>query len=117
MDGLCQHNESVKSVEFKGTKISALRSHSMESYGDGGRPAVARVEATPQFTAEETILLRGLAKGNTIKEVARLLRLPREALFRVLSDLRNKTGMLNDTALAVWALRNVGSLDRRSAER
>jgi DNA-binding NarL/FixJ family response regulator len=117
VDELCQHNEPVKSVEFKGTRTSALHSHSIESYGGGDRPAVARIEATPQFTAEETILLRGLAKGNTVKQVARLLRLPRESLFRVLSDLRNKTGMLNDTALAVWALRNVGNLDRRSAER
>jgi DNA-binding NarL/FixJ family response regulator len=70
-----------------------------------------------RFTTEETILLRGLAKGNTIKQIARLLRLPRESLFRVLGDLRNKTGMLNDTTLAAWALRNVGSLDRWSAER
>jgi DNA-binding NarL/FixJ family response regulator len=74
-------------------------------------------EPGQQFTAEETIFLRGLAKGNTVKQIARLLRLPRESLFRVLGDLRNKTGMLSDTALAVWALRNVGSLDRRSAER
>ena len=74
-------------------------------------------EPGPRFTVEETIFLRGLAKGNTVKQIARLLRLPRESLFRVLGDLQNKTGMLNDTALAVWALRNVGSLDRRSAER
>jgi DNA-binding CsgD family transcriptional regulator len=65
------------------------------------------------FTAEESILLRSLASGNTVKEMAGQLRLPRESLFRLLGDLRRKTGVVDDTALAVWVLRNMGSLERR----
>lgn len=67
----------------------------------------------PRFTAEESILLRSLASGNTVKEMAGQLRLPRESLFRLLGDLRRKTGVADDTALAVWVLRNMGSSERR----
>jgi DNA-binding CsgD family transcriptional regulator len=105
--------EPLKAVEYNETRNGRALHPRSESYGI----SVAKINAALQFTAEETILLRGLAKGNSVKQIARLLRLPREALFRVLGDLRTKTGMLNDGALAAWALRNVGCLDQRSAER
>jgi DNA-binding CsgD family transcriptional regulator len=54
-----------------------------------------------------------LATGNTVKEMAGQLRLPRESLFRLMGDLRRKTGVADDTALAVWVLRNMGRLERR----
>jgi hypothetical protein len=38
-------------------------------------------------------------------------------LYRLLGDLRRKTGVVDDTALAVWVLRNMGSLERRGGER
>ncbi|HEY2823200.1 MAG TPA: hypothetical protein VGJ06_19310 [Candidatus Acidoferrum sp.] len=63
----------------------------------------------PRFTAEETILLRGLASGASSKEMATQMRLPRESLYRLIGDLRRKTGASSDTALAVWVLRNMGS--------
>ena len=62
----------------------------------------------PRFTSEETILLRGLASGATSKEMAAQMRLPRESLYRLIGDLRRKTGTSSDTALAVWVLRNMG---------
>jgi DNA-binding CsgD family transcriptional regulator len=65
--------------------------------------------ASPRFTAEETILLRGLASGASSKEMAAQMRLPRESLYRLIGDLRRKTGSSSDTALAVWVLRNLGS--------
>jgi DNA-binding CsgD family transcriptional regulator len=71
----------------------------------------------PRFTTEESILLRSLATGNTVKEMAGQLRLPRESLFRLLSDLRRKTGVADDTALAVWVLRNMRTGDRRGSDR
>ena len=64
---------------------------------------------SPRFTAEETILLRGLASGSSSKEMAAQMRLPRESLYRLISDLRRKTGATSDTALAVWVLRNMSS--------
>ena len=64
---------------------------------------------SPRFTAEETILLRGLASGASSKEMAAQMRLPRESLYRLIGDLRRKTGASSDTALAVWVLRNMSS--------
>jgi DNA-binding CsgD family transcriptional regulator len=55
----------------------------------------------PRFTAEETILLRGLASGASSKDMAAQLRLPRESLYRLLGDLRRKTGASTDAALAL----------------
>ena len=73
----------------------------------------------PRFTAEETILLRGLASGSSSKEMAAQMRLPRETLYRLIGDLRRKTGASSDTALAVWVLRNMGSgtSERRGGSR
>lgn len=73
----------------------------------------------PRFTSEETILLRGLASGATSKEMAAQMRLPRESLYRLIGDLRRKTGTTSDTALAVWVLRNMrsGGSERRGGGR
>ncbi len=109
--------------EFKGglrgvRSVTAAHPHSVGSYaGNGERAKAAGGGVGPRFTAEETILLRSLATGNTVKEIAGQLRLPRESLFRLLGDLRRKTGVTDDTALAVWVLRNMGSSDRRGGER
>jgi DNA-binding CsgD family transcriptional regulator len=65
--------------------------------------------SSPRFTAEETILLRGLGSGASSKEMAAQMRLPRESLYRLIGDLRRKTGATSDTALAVWVLRNMSS--------
>jgi DNA-binding CsgD family transcriptional regulator len=74
---------------------------------------------SPRFTAEETILLRGLASGSSSKEMAAQMRLPRESLYRLIGDLRRKTGANSDTALAVWVLRNMssGAGERRGGAR
>jgi hypothetical protein len=47
------------------------------------------------------------------------MRLPRESLYRLIGDLRRKTGAANDTALAVWVLRNMagGTSERRDGSR
>lgn len=72
-------------------------------------PAAKGAPMAPWFTSEETILLRGLASGATSKEMAAQMRLPRESLYRLIGDLRRKTGASSDAALAVWVLRNMGS--------
>jgi DNA-binding CsgD family transcriptional regulator len=71
----------------------------------------------PRFTAEETILLLSLASGNTIKQTADQLRLPRESLYRLLADLRNKTGVGDDAALSGWVMRNKKVLVRPGGDR
>jgi DNA-binding NarL/FixJ family response regulator len=98
--------------------VSAANPHWVgSSVGNGERTKLAASPTGPRFTAEESILLRSLATGNTVKEMAGQLRLPRESLFRLLGDLRRKTGVADDTALAVWVLRNMSASDRRGGER
>jgi DNA-binding CsgD family transcriptional regulator len=81
--------------------------------GHGMMPArgmeVKAATVAPRCTVEETILLRALASGNTAKEMAMQMRLPRASLYPLMGDLRRKTGASSDTALAVWALRTKGS--------
>lgn len=86
---------------------------------DGSSQAAPQTAAVVplRFTAEETILLRGLGAGGTVKAVARQLRLTREALYRLLGDLRRKTGVVNDVALAVWVVRHMRTHDQRSRGR
>jgi DNA-binding CsgD family transcriptional regulator len=81
--------------------------------------AANNASASPRFTAEETSLLRGFASGATSKEMAAQMRLPRESLYRLIGDLRRKTGATSDTALAVWVLRNMSSTagERRGGAR
>jgi DNA-binding CsgD family transcriptional regulator len=85
----------------------------VKSAGNAGSAvaAVAGKEAStaPRFTAEETILLRGLASGASSKDLAGQMRLPRESFYRLIDDLRRKTAVSSDTALAVWVLRNMSS--------
>jgi DNA-binding CsgD family transcriptional regulator len=110
--------EEAKALEVRAAikSVSAPNPHwAGSSSGDrqSAKPAVPGLAA--RFTAEESILLRSLATGNTVKEMAGQLRLPRESLFRLLGDLRRKTGAADDTALAVWVLRNMRTGDRRAA--
>jgi hypothetical protein len=72
-----------------------------------------------QFSAEESILLRNLAGGSSIKQISGQLRLSRGNLYRLLGDLRRKTGTADDLALSVWVLRNMRGQggDCRSASR
>jgi len=76
---------------------------------------VAKISAALQFTAEETILLRGLAKGNSVKQIARLLRFAARVVVPGARRSSEKTGMLKR-----WCARGVGAAKRgmfRSTER
>lgn len=68
----------------------------------------------PQFSAEESIVLHNLAQGSSIKEISRQLRLSRMNLYRLMGDLRRKTGTADDVALSVWVLRNMNGLGGES---
>jgi DNA-binding NarL/FixJ family response regulator len=112
--------EEPKTLEVRAAikSVSAPNPHwagSSLGNGQSAKPAVPGLAA--RFTTEESILLRSLATGNTVKEMAGQLRLPRESLFRLLGDLRRKTGAADDTALAVWVLRNMRTVDRRRSDR
>src|SRR3984957_19863343 len=102
----------VTSATLKGT-TSTNTTSPVAAVAAKGAPA------PPRFTAEETILLRGLASGASSKEMAVQMRLPRESLYRLIGDLRRKTGASSDTALAVWVLRTIstGAGERRGGRR
>jgi DNA-binding CsgD family transcriptional regulator len=118
--GIMPTLEEPKTLEVRAAikSVSAPNPHwagSSTGNGQSGKPAVQGLAS--RFTTEESILLRSLATGNTVKEMAGQLRLPRESLFRLLGDLRRKTGAVDDTALAVWVLRNMRTVDRRRSDR
>jgi DNA-binding CsgD family transcriptional regulator len=91
-----------------GTALSTPTS-TVKSASPVATAAIKGSPTSPRFTAEETILLRGLASGASSREMAAQMRLPRESLYRLIGDLRRKTGATSDTALAVWVLRNMGT--------
>jgi DNA-binding CsgD family transcriptional regulator len=103
--------------------VASAAATALAATGAGAKPAATATAPlaplAPRFTAEEVILLRGLASGSTAKEMAGQMRLPRESLYRLMGDLRRKTGASTDTALAVWVLRNMapGGGDRRGGGR
>jgi len=110
--------EQVKTPEARAAIKSVANPHWQgSSAGTRERAIPAEAGLAPRFTSEESILMRSLATGNTVKEMAGQLRLPRESLFRLLGDLRRKTGAADDTALAVWVLRNMRTGDRRGGDR
>jgi DNA-binding CsgD family transcriptional regulator len=61
------------------------------------------VYSSPNFTAEETILLRRLANGSTTEQIGRQLRLSPTEVARLLGDLQRKVGVADDKQLAAWA--------------
>jgi DNA-binding NarL/FixJ family response regulator len=112
--------DAVKTLEVRAAMKSASAPNPHWTGSSAGNGQCARPAGTvlaTRFTTEESILLRSLASGNTVKEMAGQLRLPRESLFRLLGDLRRKTGAADDTALAVWVLRNMRTAERRRSDR
>jgi DNA-binding NarL/FixJ family response regulator len=112
--------ELAKTLEVRSAmkSVSIPNPHWAGSSAENGQNTKPSVQGlAPRFTTEESILLRSLATGNTVKEMAGQLRLPRESLFRLLGDLRRKTGVADDTALAVWVLRNMRTAERRGCDR
>jgi DNA-binding NarL/FixJ family response regulator len=67
----------------------------------------------PTFTTEEAIIMRALVAGKTDKEIRNNLRLPANSFYRVMRDLREKTGTDNNLSLSIWAQRRMKNCDQR----
>jgi DNA-binding CsgD family transcriptional regulator len=117
--GTMPTRELAKTLEVRSAMkgVCVSNPHWAGSPTENGQNTKSAEGLAPRFTTEESILLRSLATGNTVKEMAGQLRLPRESLFRLLGDLRRKTGAADDTALAVWVLRNMRTAERRGCDR
>jgi DNA-binding CsgD family transcriptional regulator len=73
--------------------------------------------ARPLFTAEESIVMRGVSAGKSDKQLCIELRLPLHSFQRLLRDLMAKTGTSDKIGLLVWALRQKQGTDSRENER
>lgn len=72
----------------------------------------------PCLTMEEKIVLRAIAGGKDAKEVRTELHISSDTMFRILYELRKKTGAADYVGLGVWAVRQMkNNNDQRSARR
>jgi DNA-binding CsgD family transcriptional regulator len=79
-----------------------------------GDPAPGR---TPRLTVEESAVVRAFASGKTDKQICSELRIPLQAFYRLLRDLKEKTGASDRVGLLVWSLRQGPARDKRESER
>lgn len=71
----------------------------------------------PVFTQEESIVLRALVAGKNKKRICAHMRMDAGDFYRVLRDLRTKTGARDVSGLVIWALQNANTGDRRGEDR
>lgn len=70
-----------------------------------------------RLTGEESILLRALVAGHDQKRICKDLRMDTGTFYRLLRDLREKTGAADPVGLVIWALRQANNGDQRTEER
>ena len=70
-----------------------------------------------QLTEEESILMRALIAGHSQKQICRDLRMNSGMFYRLLRDLREKSGASDKIGLMVWGLRQAKNGDQRAEER
>jgi DNA-binding NarL/FixJ family response regulator len=78
---------------------------------DVGRVSVFRLD--PALTGEEAIVLRALAGGRTDRQVRKELHMSAGAFFRMMRDMREKTGTVDNISLIVWAKQQIKGADQR----
>jgi hypothetical protein len=74
-------------------------------------PLVLRLEQT--LNAEEAILLRALAAGQTGREVCKQLRMGPAVFLRMMREMREKSGAADNACLIAWAKRVIKGVDQR----
>jgi len=74
---------------------------------------VMGVQADPTFTMEESVVMRALVAGETVKQICASLRLTMNLFHRLMRDLREKTGTDTNLSLTVWAQRRMKNCERR----
>jgi DNA-binding CsgD family transcriptional regulator len=76
-------------------------------------PAKLGLRPDATFTNEETIILRSLVAGKTVKQVRKSLHISESIFLNLLHEIWAKTGTANDPGLLVWAKRRMNSGDQR----
>jgi len=71
----------------------------------------------PRLNVEESAVVRAFAAGKTDKQICSELRIPLQSFYRLLRDLKEKTGASDRVGLLVWSLRQGPARDKRETER
>lgn len=69
------------------------------------------MEKVIQLTKREVEIVRLITKGFNNKEIAEILYISHHTVKANLENIFFKTGMTNRVMLAVWAVKNLGSLE------
>ncbi|MGA8223548.1 MAG: hypothetical protein WB780_18005 [Candidatus Acidiferrales bacterium] len=67
----------------------------------------------PTLNSEESIILRTLASGQTDRQVCKELRVDPATFLRMMREMREKIGMLDNLSLIEWAKRRMKGVDQR----
>ena len=73
----------------------------------------ATFQLDPSLTAEEVIVLRGLAAGHTDRQVCNQLRMHPDVYLRMMRDMREKIGKSDNVSLIAWAKERIQGVDQR----
>jgi diguanylate cyclase (GGDEF)-like protein/PAS domain S-box-containing protein len=76
-------------------------------------PCGSAFRLNPAMTSEEAMVMRALSEGRTYTEVCKRLRMSAAAFSRTMSNMRDKTGTVDNTSLAAWAKRQIKDADQR----
>lgn len=67
----------------------------------------------PTLTSEESIVLRALASGRTDRQVCNDLRMDPATFLRMMREMREKIGTVDNVSLIDWAKRQMKGVDQR----
>jgi hypothetical protein len=67
----------------------------------------------PSLTGEEGIVLRALAGGLTDRQVCSQLRMHPDVYLRMMREMREKIGKLDNVSLIAWAKERIQGVEQR----
>jgi DNA-binding CsgD family transcriptional regulator len=67
----------------------------------------------PSLTGEEAIVLRALAAGESDRQVCRGLHIDPATFLRMMRDMWEKIGMVDNVSLIEWARQQIKGVDQR----
>jgi DNA-binding CsgD family transcriptional regulator len=67
----------------------------------------------PTLNSEEAIVLRALAGGQTDRQVCNQLGMDPNTFLRMMLEMREKIGMLDNVSLIEWAKQRMKGVDQR----
>jgi DNA-binding CsgD family transcriptional regulator len=70
----------------------------------------------PVLTSEESIILRALASGRIDRQVCRDLRMDPNTFLRMMREMRQKIGAVDNMTLIAWAKQRIKGGDQRINE-